>query len=178
MTITMGNILPMVTGGLFYPATAGSGGTAGESLDVSPAILLRQYIIDVITLLQTPSGAAVWPCYVGFMPDGDFVPDDSVCIYDTAGVKDGRLMVGPTIQHYGIQLRIRSTEYQEGWTRADAISSGLDAVVNYDLDYNGETYHIYNVSRTTPIVPLGMEEETKRRWLFTANFLVTVSQIV
>jgi len=179
MTITMGNILPMVTGGLFYPASTNQPiFTADGLLEVSPAVLLKEYI-TVITLLQTPSGSAVWPCYIGSMPDGVHIEDDCACVYDTSGMMDGRLQDnGLVIQHYGVQLKIRSKDYQDGWAKIDLIAGSLDAVSNYDISVSGDDYRIHNVSRTTPIVPLGTEEGMKRRWLFTANFLVTISQIV
>ena len=175
MTLKSGNITALATAGLFYPSNT-IVLTPGATLDVSPAILIRQYIIDDLLLLQSPSGAATWPCYIGSMPDGDLISHDCACIYDTTGVKDGRLMIGPTIQHYGIQLMIRSEEYQDGWEKIDDICSALDAVVQIDLIYNGETYRVHNISRSGSILPLGNEPNTKRRFLFTANFLVTVHQ--
>ena len=89
------------------------------------------------------------------MPDGDGVEDDSACVYDTSGVTDGRLQEnGRVIQHYGVQLLVRSRDYQNGWQKADAVSAGLSAMVNYDVTVDGEDYRIHNVTRSSPVVPL------------------------
>jgi hypothetical protein len=178
-----GSILAMATAGLFFPVETVSGPYVppdtdeGYRLNASPATILREYI-TFITLLQTPSGSSVWPCYIGSMPDGDFIEDDCACAYDTSGWLDGRIMDGPSIEHFGVQLMIRSREYQDGWDKADSICSALSAVLNYPIDYGDDSFVIYNVSRTTPIVSLGNERETKRRFLFTINFLTTIRQVV
>jgi len=107
------------------------------------------------------------------MPDGNDVPDNCGAIYDTTGLKDGRQMNGPVIRHYGIQLRIRSVDYQTGWIKIEDISSDLDTLSS-EYTVNSIVYTIRNVSRTSPIVALGMEPGTARRFHFTMNYLVTI----
>jgi len=174
MSIKSGKLLPMVTDGLFYTIKTA---VSGDTLDASPAVILRQYIKDVITLLQLPSGDAIWPAYIGSMPDGGSSPDNCICLYDVPGVKDGRLMDGPSIDHFGVQLKVRALDYQTGWTHIIDICSGLDAIVNYEQEYDSAYYCIANVSKVGSVMALGNEEETKRRFLFTANFLITLKQV-
>jgi hypothetical protein len=142
---------------------------------ISPALILKEYLVDAL-LLQTPSGATEWPVYLQALPDGDYIEDDCGCLSDGGGDKDGRLMIGTVIQHYKIQLRARSREYDDGWNKINSICDILDFISNEDVVYDSDTYRIYNVSRDV-ITPLGQEEETRRRWLFSVDFLVTISQI-
>ena len=183
MTLKSGNITALVMSGLFYPVQTVPGPYVppdtedGYRLNASPAVLLREYT-TLITLLQTPSGAAEWPCFISSMPDGDLIEDDACCFYDTAGWKDGRVMNGPTIEHFGVQLRVRSKEYQDGWDKADSICSAFDSVLNYPLDYGDDSFILYNISRASAIFSLGTEAGTKRRFLVTANFLATIKQVI
>jgi len=181
MTLQSGNITSMVTGGLFFPAVGAyvpPVPVSGDVLESSPASLLRQYTINIITLLQSPSGVAVWPSYLGSLPDGEEVPDDAASFYDTFGWKDGRVHDGDTIEHYGVQLKVRSKEYEDGWAKIEEIAAAFDGVNHYyPLTLNGNDFILYNISRYGTTMTLGVEPGTKRRWAFTANFLVSVKQV-
>ena len=173
--IISGSILAMATGGLFYPNWTPST-VSGETLEVSPAVLLRAFVIqELLAALPTASGA-VWPAYLASLPDGDLIDHDCMCFYDTAGIDDGRLMVGPVIQHYGLQVKVRSSDYQEGWAKIQAISAALQGIQNEVIIYDSDTYIIRNVSHTTPIVPLGNEYGKKRRFEFVVNLIATIQQ--
>ena len=177
MTLKAGNITALVMGGLFYPLeTYTPVVLPGATLDISPAVIILEYL-KFITLLQTPSGAAVWPCYIASLPDGDAIPDNSCCVYDTTAIKDGRLMVGPSMRHYGIQVKCRSKSYQDGWVKIDDISSKLDQIANKDITISGENYRIYSTTKTSHVLSLGVEPGTKRRYLFTLNIVATISQV-
>jgi len=143
---------------------------------ICPTAILKEYLIGVL-FLQEPSGSSTWPVYSQSLPDGDSIEDDACCLFDVVGDKDGRLMTGTFIQHFGIRLKIRSKEYQDGWNKINAIAEDLDTIVNEDVVYDGNTYRLHNVSREV-ITPLGTEAGTKRRWLFAVPFSVTVSRIV
>jgi len=143
---------------------------------IYPTAILKEYLVGEM-LLQTPSGSATWPVYLQSLPDGNDIEDDACCLFDIVGSKDGRLMIGTFLQHFGVQLKVRSKEYQDGWNKINAIAEDLDFISNEDVEYDGNTYRLHNVSRNV-ITPLGTEEGMKRRWLFTINFLVTISQIL
>lgn len=147
--------------------------TGSNELTLSPAAVLADYIIVSLAKMTSPSSAGTWPLYISSMPDENDVPDNCGAIYDTTGLKDGRQMNGPVIRHYGIQLRIRSTDYQTGWIKIEDISSDLDTLSS-EYTVNSIVYTIRNVSRTSPIVALGMEPGTARRFHFTMNYLVTI----
>lgn len=143
---------------------------------ISPAKILKEYLITAL-MLQTPSGAIEWPVYLQSLPDGDSIEDDAVCLMDIVGNKDGRLMAGTVIQHFGVQLKTRSNNYQDGWDKTNAIAEVLDSVLNESVLCSGGTYQINNITRNT-LDSIGQEEGTKRRWLFTIDFLLTIKQIV
>lgn len=146
-----------------------------DTLEDSPASVLATYIVG-LGHMTTPSSGSTWPLYVSSLPDGDNVADDAGAVYDTTPLKDGRLMMGPIVQHYGVQLTIRSRDYDDGWDKVNDIAAALDSVVDVTVTRDSVDYLIENVSRAG-VNPLGTEPGTKRRYLFTANFLLTMRQI-
>ncbi len=169
------NIIAVATCGIF---TSKLTGTGSNQLAASPAYILAQYIVDVLGLMGETT-EDTWPLYVNHLPDdrSSSVEDNCGAIYDTTGVKDGRLMEGPVPQHFGIQLRIRSLGNQAGYVKIEGIAAAMDEVVRVELSLSSGDYVIQNVSRTSPVVPLGIEGGTKRRFLFTINFLVTMRKV-
>jgi len=139
-----------------------------------PADIIRQLLIDASLGTQGPS--ADWSVFVSFLPGN---PDDAICVYDTAGKLDGRLMEdGTQIEHPGIQVMVRGMSYLETWEKAKTIASAFDAwTVSSIAVESGESYTLYNISRSGDILPLGMEAEgDRRRLLFSINATVTVRQ--
>ncbi len=167
------NIIAVATYGVF---TSKLTGTGSNQLAASPAYILAQYIADVLGLMGETTDD-IWPLYVNHLPDSPNVEDNCGAIYDTTGVKDGRLMEGPVPQHFGIQLKIRSLGNQAGYVKIEDIAVAMDEVVRVELSLSSGDYVIQNVSRTSPVVPLGIEGGTKRRFLFTINFLVTMRKV-
>jgi len=160
-------------------ATQRISGTAAKdsALSRSPALVLVKYIINELSLMSAPSDRDSWPLYVANTPDGVDVETNCGTVYDTAGVLDGKLMNGEVIRHPGAQLRIRSRDFTTGYAKIEKIALALDDV-NWDtMTINGDTYQLQNISRATPIIPLGLERGTKRRFLFTVNFLVSMKKL-
>ena len=153
--------------------TSGRVRVGSNKLLLTTAAVIADYIINDAAKMTSPNVSGDWPLYISSMPDGNDVPDNCGAIYDTTDLKDGRQMNGPVIRHYGIQLRIRSTDYQTGWIKIEDISSDLD-ILSSEYTVSSIVYTIQNVSRTSPIVALGMEPGTTRRFHFTMNYLVTI----
>ncbi len=172
--IISGKVIPAVTGGVFNFFRIL---TAETALLISPAVILAAYMINQ-AVMSDPDDATVWPLYISRMPDIVGMENNTGAIYDTLGLKDGRLMIGPVIQHYGIQIKIRSITHNVGWAKAEEISLDLDTILNKEVSIDDEDYVINNVKRFGNIIPLGTEEGTKGRLLFTVNFLVTLRRIV
>lgn len=169
------DIIASVTGGLFQFEKSTIVATA---LLNSPAFILASYIrSEGIGSLTDPGDDNDWPLYVSYMPDSLSVKNDCGTLYDTSGFKDGRLMSSKVIEHYGIQLRIRSRTANDGWSKAEEVSVILDTVSNDTIVIGANEYLIYNIKRMGPVISLGVEEGTKNRKLFTVNFLVTLKRI-
>jgi len=139
----------------------------------SPADVIYQILINnAIGVASADSGS--WPIYVAFAPAQ---PDSLICVHDTAGMPDGRLMrTGERIEHPGIMIYIRGQVYPTTWDKAKEIALLLDSVVRLSvaIDSN-DAYLVHNISRTGTINPLGVEEEgDRRRHQFTVNAIVTI----
>ena len=149
----------------------------GIELLNAPSLVLVEYIIEVLGLMTRPSAGAGWPLYMESMPDGEGSKDDAGAVYDTQGIKDGRsLRTGEVFEHFGVQLRIRSRDKQRGFRKIQEIAVALDAVKRDTVSTATETYVIQNVSRGQ-IASLGAERDSsKRRYIHTVNFLLTVSE--
>jgi hypothetical protein len=138
----------------------------------SPANIVYQVLLD----LGRVASSGQWTAYVSFLPD---TPNDAICIYDTAGRIDARLMVsGEQIVHPGIQIRVRGLSYPEVWSKANEIALVLDGLGRIDVALSSaEVYTLLNVSRTGDIIPVGIEEESgRRRHHFTINAVVTIEK--
>jgi len=139
---------------------------------MSPADVIRQMLVDLE--LASDDVSADWRAYTGFFPND---PNLALCVYDTAGRKDGRVMkTGEQITHQGIQIMVRGLDYLPTRNKTHAIALALDTQRKtvVAIDSTG-SYIVHNVSRTGDIASLGMEiEGDRRRHLFTINALVTI----
>ena len=77
----------------------------------SPADVLRYALIDLgVGTLPTDNGD--WPIQVAAQSD---TPDETLTIYDTLGIDDGRHMGdGERFEHHGIQIRVRGKASEHG----------------------------------------------------------------
>jgi len=148
--------------------------TLTSVLTDTPASVMAGYLTGV-ALMTVPSAGGNWPLYINNLPDA---PDSAGAIYDTTPVKDGRAMVGGGVmQHYGIQITIRCRNNESGWDKCNILSGQLDSVHDNEVIVNGSTYKIHNVSRMGGVNFLGEEIGTKRRNMFTMNFITAISKI-
>jgi len=67
-----------------------------------PADVMAEYLVAQ-GLFTDPSKGKAWPIYLTHEPDAPTTKDDVGTIYDTIGVKDGRVMSGENIFHFGIK---------------------------------------------------------------------------
>ncbi len=137
------------------------------------AEILAYYLIS-IGIFDMPSQAASWPLYVAFLPAREN-GNDSAVITETTGVLDGRYADGVYVEHYGSQLHVRSLSYSEGYLKTYNASLELNSILNTPITLDGVFYRINNVSRTSSVIPLGVEENG-RGFSFSVNFLTTISQ--
>jgi len=147
-----------------------------DKLTKSPASILADYIINTLNKMSDPSDETTWPLYIASLPDGPQVATNCGAIYDTSGVQDGRYMVGPVVQHYGVQLRIQSRDYNDAYAKIEDISTALDVVNNVDIIIGSLEFELQNASKSSAITYIGPDtKSTKRRFNFTVNYLLTIN---
>ena len=140
----------------------------------SPAEVLHYYLISQ-GLFTSPSAKGDFPLFITTLPGGKDV-EKAGCVSDTSFIKDGRLMTGETIIHPGIQIRIRTRTFEEGWMKMRAIASLLEMVHNLSIVISADDYYtLYNVSQTSAILPMGQDPET-RLFLFSINYITTIKE--
>lgn len=146
----------------------------------SPAHIVARYLIAEAAATD-PDDDDAWPVFIGHMPDSDAVPDNCIAVYDTEGLRDGRLMrTGAVVVHPGLQVRIRSRSHTTGWSKAIEVWELLQLVNRTEVwvpeDVGNRAYTIQNLSQDGPPLALGVEPGTKRRNLFTLNYLATLNE--
>jgi hypothetical protein len=173
MTITFqgGDIIALVTGGVLTQVESFTP-DLDEVLEESPAAILATYIRDTLGLASDPESSGEWPLYVNFIP---YEVDEVLAIYDTTGIYDGRLMsTNEEVNHYGIQIRIRSKDYTEGYLKLKQLVAALNQTIRQTVTRNEEVFFIQNLTQVSSIVRIGVEEEPRRRIESTVNFLTVV----
>jgi len=174
MTITGNDLIALVTGGVLELAESTLPPVVSDYTGESPASIIAQYIVATLNYMSNPDDATDWPLFVSHLP---FDIISCGCIYDTAGVQDGRISSsGEVIEHPGIQLTIRSKEYEMGREKAEQVALALDAVFNEIVSIDDIDYTVQNIKRMSDVISLGIEPGTQRNHLFTVNFLVTINK--
>ena len=144
---------------------------------IAVSVIFAQYLQDE-NIFTAPGDETTWPLYISAIPDADTVENDLGGIYDTEGMKDGREMAaGNTLFHFGIQVRTRSEDYQDGWDKLNEVVNLFSTVANVAITVNSVNYSIMAISQISSILSLGIEAGTKRRYNFTVNFLTTIKEI-
>lgn len=170
-TIEAGGVTPLSTGGMIEEV-----GTAAILTSyASPAKIVGGYIVNSLEFMTDPSEGDEWPLFLNHLPDAQDSFSNSGAIYDTAGTLDGRLMTGAVCRHPGLQIKMRSRTYDAGYSRLLNIANWLAILQNATIEVSGTSYIVWAVRRMTDVVSLGMESGTSRRFLFTANFIATIT---
>jgi len=149
--------------------------TPSDDLQHSPCFIIGSYLIaqSVFTL---PSLSGSWPLYKSFMPDE---ANDVCAIYDTTPIIDTRVSESYPNTHYGLQIIIRASDYEIGKAKARAIAVILETIQNSSVEFGEYEYEIRTARPTSGVISLGQEPETtKRRYVFTINFISTIKYMV
>jgi hypothetical protein len=140
----------------------------------SPAQVIRRLLIQLA--LAPDNQTAQWAPFTAFLPDE---PDTAMAVYDTAGTTNGRIMrTGEKIEHPGVQIRFRSSNYPVAWEKAKAVRDALDALpvgTVVAMVPTSEKWILQNVSRTGAILNAGIEEQgDRKRFNLTINAILTM----
>ena len=150
------------------------------TLTYSPADVIRQLLID-LAYGTSSSGTADWPVYCSTLPDS---PDKVITVVDTTGIHQGRLMIsGEVEERHGIQILVRSAKFPSGWSKADDITVGLDAVYQAGVVMDTKSYFVHAISRSSGPIALGKEAPSEgsnipisKREMFSVNCTVSVRE--
>lgn len=147
-----------------------------QDLSHSPAYIVSRFLIAQSHLIE-PNASGDWPVFVGAIPDSKEAPHDAVSATDTTPLKDGRWMGGSPLFHPGFQLMVRASAYQDGWTKAAALAKALSGITETAVSVEESTYVMHAITQTTGVTAIGQEQGSKRRFLFTVNFLATIREV-
>lgn len=153
-------------------------------LSQPPSNVIQQMMID-LSLGVSPSSKPLgsWPVYYSNEPSE---PDNCLTVFDTEHVSDGRMMMdGEVNEHYGIQVKVRSSLFSSGNAKASTIATQFDSVLRRSVTITessgvGSTlYHylVHSLSRVSGPLHLGTQVDISRLHLFTINFTATISLI-
>lgn len=150
----------------------------------APSEIIANLLVNANKAVFDPLQATglKWPVFMAIVPDS---PDKLITVYDTMGIKDGRLETGETIVHPGWQIMTRSLFPQSSYRMADMLFQWSDVVVNANVTMQAKTvdsmvipltvYQVIGLFKTGPILTAGQDE--KRRFLFTLNGTTTIKQL-
>lgn len=143
-------------------------------MDNSPAEIIAACLISK-GVFNTPSKTSTFPLFVSHLPSAKDVMQ-AAAISDIEGLTEMRFMSGVLVVHPGLQIRVRSSDYNTAFKKMELISSSLSSVIKEEVAI-GDTaiYIIHNVSQTSSIISMGIEPDT-RLYLFSINFITTITQ--
>src|SRR5574339_821943 len=122
-------------------------------------------------LVQTTNGAADWYAVIGAKGT---TPDNHVVVYDTTGIKHGRLMgSGENVIAEGIQILVRGKTYPVGARKINDIQDVLAGVKNFEVTVGLEDITVLSLTLATPWTFAGNEENSARK-LFTINWTMAL----
>lgn len=146
-------------------------------MKLPPALVLSALFITqgLVNDPEDDSKRKDWPCFVGFMPDDSTVPNNAVCLYDVPSVQEGREMrSGKNVEHPGIQLRVRGSDYVTASAKMDALVTYINTVYLLRFDVGNYIYELQSISNGS-VLPLGVETTGKtRRHVFTCNLALSM----
>jgi len=146
-----------------------------DDLQHSPCYIVGSYLI-ANGIVSLPSLSGDWPLYKSSMP----IEADGACaIYDTSPVVDKRISKSYPNTHYGLQIKISVSDYETGKAKAKTILALLEVIQNASVEFSDYEYEIRTVRPVGGVISLGQEyETTKRRYLFTVNFISTIKYMI
>jgi hypothetical protein len=125
-----------------------------------------------------------WPIFTSFFPDDENTPDQIITVYDTKGIKKGRLQPGETVIDPGFQVRVRANDYLVGYRKIAEIAAAFDEVYFFTVATDLGDFSIELINQGS-IIPLGTEpdqegqlsEPSRRLPTFTLNCLATITPL-
>lgn len=141
----------------------------------SAARVVAKYLKDVGLASSNPS--LDWFVTAGTVPQQG--RDNLLTVFDTFGVIHGKTADdGEVVQHHGVQVRIRSADYETGAAKAWSLINYLSGLKNVTTTIvygtTAKQYTIHSFGLTSGPAKIA-EEEVNQRQIFTFNGLVAIS---
>ena len=141
-------------------------------MPISPIQAVRQILID--QHLATDSPNEDWRCVLLRLPDGVGIRDNLLAVADIeGGIGNRYISTGEIITHPRIRILCRATNYDEGYALMMRISDVMDRMTGYSITISSETVMIHNISRSSGIVPGGLDA-TMRRYHFSLDYEINL----
>lgn len=121
----------------------------------------------------TPLGT--WPVYYSEEPTD---PDSLIAVADTAPVSGDRTFDGEVHERQGVMIRVRCSDPDLGYAKADALKTLIDALApNAAYLVGTNRYLIRTVTRTTGVTSVGRTVPLSDRLAWTINALVNLRKL-
>jgi len=129
-----------------------------------------------LSLGTLASAGGAWPITYAEEPDERTGRGSHIFVRNTEGLLQGRSMLGGYVfEKHGLQIRIRDTQHEDGYSKAKDIQVALDAVTLTAMTISATTYVTIGFHRNGSIVDIGKEPGTNRHQ-FSINGYLTVRQ--
>lgn len=144
----------------------------------SPADVVAQVLMDLgLANGMGPDGKpeGAWPVTVDTELN---LPDDAVTVTNTEGVLNGRIQItGERPEHFGFQIKVRSSRPTTGWNKVNALAVALDQEMSYvTVMVDSSTYMVGAVTRMGGVLAVGRELASTKRFIYTINAIVVINQ--
>ena len=134
----------------------------------TPAEMILKYIRD--------SGLATgWATTYAKMP---VEPVNIISVFDNMSQLDGKIMrTGQTVEHPGIQVRVRSEPYKDGWLKAQAILESMSQMLRETIVLTNpdQVYKIQAFTVTGSLMYIGQAEKQQGQ-NFTFNGTISFGE--
>lgn len=138
----------------------------------SPEEVIHKVLLD-LGLSNLPNDGD-WPSFVN---SSDQHNVQNIIVSGTTGRLSGKHHVtGTTIQHYGVQVRVRA-EQQLSFRRSNEILTALDALKRYTvlLEEPEQSYLVQAVTPSSTIIRVGREQPEDFLFIHSLNFVTSIT---
>lgn len=136
-----------------------------------PSQILRQALVDDSVIPD--SQAATWHCWLNYMPD-DGITNDTMAIYDTTGVSQGRVSSGHTLFYRGIQLLFAGLSYPVVYSKIARTNNQISFYKNKIVTFENTEYEIITINQQSDLIALGKQDNRLKNWMFSVNYLLVL----
>ncbi len=136
--------------------------------------ILRQALVD--DSVADSSQSATWYCWLNYLPD-EYSQNDTMSIYDTAGIQFQRTHSGDTLFYKGIQILFRGLNYSTVYSKAHATNVVISQIAWQAVTLGSDNYIIQTINQQSDIISLGKQDDSHGNWLFSCNYAMVIPNL-